>query len=158
MLRVVATVGLLASLAVGLYFAVAGMKPKEDRPRPIALGFGPAMGNTVPMQIAITDLMVNADPPRPGLKMDPIEWTRAHIEVRDASDKTLNWQRLGNTQLITGHEAGISDSFIEFKLTPGATYKVIYTPVVKTGLKYSAMVTAPTATLKSQQRLSLNRE
>ena len=80
------------------------------------------------------------------------------MQVFDGTGQKLTWQRRGAAMHVRGPVAGISDGFLVFNLTPGATYTLKYTPNVAAGITYATDFVAASAAERSQEQLALSRQ
>lgn len=157
--KYVSALGLLATFAFGIWFVTKDMKPKDEQDQLIGFGFGPAANGNVPMQLAVTFGMMNADPPQPdsGGFTDHFLWIDEHFELLDANGQRLPWQRKGTSELVQGVDASIAECFIGTQLQAGQTYTFTYTSNVADGFKYRCEIIPPNDTMKSFQRYHCKR-
>lgn len=157
-MRVFATLAGFVAFGFGLYYMTAGMKSGDQTEQTLTVAFSPVADQRVEMELPVTDLMVATDPFGPNMRYrDAFEWSEAHLQVFDANGAKLNGQRRGHARYTQGPVAGISDSFLVYRVTPGATYTLNYTPNVDARISYSAEFVVPDASQRSQQVVPLSR-
>ena len=157
-MKIFFTVAGFAGFAAGLYFMTRDVKPEADYDRVVAIAWGAATQDQVEMELPVTDLMIAKDPMGPGSPWaNAHEWSEDHLKVFDSSGKKQKWQRRGMARHTKGPAAGISDGFLIFRLKPGDTYTLKYTPNIAAGISYSTEFIASTDAESRQQMLNLPR-
>ncbi|MBN2447134.1 MAG: hypothetical protein JXO22_10425 [Phycisphaerae bacterium] len=158
-LRIFATLATFVCFAIGLYWFSTQLKTSDEMDQAVTISFGPATQDAVEMELPVTDLMVRHEPPGPTSEYrNAHEWSEAHLQVFDANGEKLTWRRIGHPTYTKGAAAGLSDGFLMFKLKPGATYKLRYTPSVAERISYSSEFEASTDSEVSERQLMLPRE
>jgi hypothetical protein len=141
-------VGLLLSLgiaAVMWYLMLGG-----PRTYPIGLAFGNVQGNAVDVHMVVTILMADTDPldtvtlaDGTEVYQNTMEYIHEHFRLEGADGKTLEWTRLGHSNLITPHGAMVPEYFLAATLDVGEAYAIEYQPHRDEPKFYRLRFTAP---------------